>query len=65
MSGPLISEFGGNVLVRSPTPKVREGNDSGTVIIIEFDSIENACEFYNSDNYTAAVQLNDYFTFDD
>ena len=54
MSGPVISEYGGKVLVRNPSPDVREGSDSGLAIVIEFESIEGARNFYESDKYTAA-----------
>ena len=52
MSGPAISEYGGKVLVRNPSPDVREGSDSGVAIVIEFESIEGARKFYESDKYT-------------
>ena len=54
MSGPAISEYGGKVLVRNPSPDIREGGDSGVAIIIEFDSIEGARKFYESDQYAEA-----------
>ena len=54
MSGPAISEYGGKVLVRNPDPEVREGSNSGIAIVIEFESIENARKFYESDKYTEA-----------
>ena len=54
MSGPVISAYGGKVLVRNPSPDVREGSDSGLVIVIEFESIEGARKFYESDKYTEA-----------
>ena len=54
MSGPAISEYGGKVLVRNPDPEVREGGDSGIAIVIEFERIENARKFYESDKYTEA-----------
>ena len=54
MSGPVISEYGGKVLVRNPSPDVREGSDSGLAIVIEFESIEGARNFYESDKYTKA-----------
>lgn len=54
MSGPVISEYGGKVLVRNPNPEVREGSNSGVAIVIEFESIENARKFYESDKYTEA-----------
>ena len=54
MSGAVISEYGGKVLVRNPSPDVREGGDSGLAIVIEFESIEGARKFYESDKYTEA-----------
>ncbi len=54
MAGPAISEYGGKVLVRNPDPEVREGRDSGVAVVIEFESIEVARKFYESDKYTAA-----------
>ncbi len=54
MSGPVISEYGGKILVRNSNPEVREGSNSGIAIVIEFESIENAQKFYESDKYTKA-----------
>ena len=54
MSGPVISEYGGTVLVRNPNPEIREGDESGIAIIIEFENIEGARKFYESDKYTEA-----------
>ena len=54
MAGPVISEYGGKVLVRNPTPEVREGRESGMAVIIEFESIETARNFYESEKYTEA-----------
>ena len=45
MSTPVITEHGGTVLVRNPTPEVREGRNSGIAIVIEFESIECARNF--------------------
>ena len=54
MAGPTISEYGGKVLVREPNPDVREGNNLGIALIIEFESIETARKFYESEKYQAA-----------
>ena len=37
MAGPTIGEHGGKVLVRQPSPDVREGENLGTVVLIEFN----------------------------
>ena len=54
MAGPVISEYGGKILVRNPTPEVREGRESGVAVVIEFVSIECARNFYESKKYTEA-----------
>ena len=54
MVGPVISEYGGKILVRNPKPDIREGSDSGLVIVLEFESIDADRKFYESDKYTKA-----------
>jgi uncharacterized protein (DUF1330 family) len=57
MSGTAIADHGGRVLVRNPEPELREGNLRGTVMLIEFDDIQAARRFYESDAYTAARRV--------
>jgi uncharacterized protein (DUF1330 family) len=45
------------VLVRNPEADHREGNLRGTVVVIEFDNMEAARRFYESDAYTAARRV--------
>ena len=54
MAGPIISEYGGKILVVDPTPDVREGRESGIAVVIEFENIETARNFYESEKYTEA-----------
>jgi uncharacterized protein (DUF1330 family) len=54
MAGPAIADHGGRVLVRNPEAEHREGNLRGHVVVIEFDSLDAARRFYESDAYTAA-----------
>jgi len=54
MSGPAIGEYGGRVLARQPNPDFREGALRGLTIMIEFDSMDQARAFYESEAYTAA-----------
>ena len=54
MAGPTIGEHGGKVLVREPNPDVREGDNLGTAVVIEFESIDTARKFYESEKYQAA-----------
>tara|TARA_B100000686_G_C15847556_1_gene505646 strand:- start:148 stop:435 length:288 start_codon:yes stop_codon:yes gene_type:complete len=57
MSGPVISEYGGKVLVRNPNPETREGENTGTAIVLEFDNIQSARKFYESKEYTEARKI--------
>ena len=57
MSGPAIAAHGGRVLVRNPNPDHREGGGQGVCILIEFDTLDQARAFYDSDAYTAARKV--------
>jgi uncharacterized protein (DUF1330 family) len=54
MSTPLISEYGGKLLVRTPEVERREGELTGLVVMLEFPNVEMARTFYESESYTAA-----------
>ena len=54
MAGPTIAYYGGKGLVREPNPDLREGNNLGLILVIEFKSIEVARKFYDSEKYQAA-----------
>ena len=54
MSTPLISEYGGKLLVRTPEVERREGDLTGLVVMLEFPSVEMARTFYECESYTAA-----------
>jgi uncharacterized protein (DUF1330 family) len=54
MSTPLISEYGGKLLVRTPEVDRREGDVTGLVVMLQFPNIEMAQTFYESESYTAA-----------
>ncbi len=54
MAGPAIADHGGRVLVRDPSPDHREGDLSGSTIVIEFEDMDAARRFYESEAYTAA-----------
>lgn len=51
---PAIAKFGGKVLVTNPAPEIKEGAESGTAVVIEFDDLDAARAFYHSDDYGAA-----------
>ena len=54
MSIPVISKYEGKALVRNPNPDLREGDNAGLVIVLEFESIEKARNFYESEEYATA-----------
>tara|TARA_A100001015_G_C14957045_1_gene699226 strand:- start:390 stop:677 length:288 start_codon:yes stop_codon:yes gene_type:complete len=54
MSLPIIAKYEGKALIRNPYPDLREGENAGLVIALEFESIEHAKRFYESDEYSAA-----------
>ena len=54
MAGLVICEYGGTVLDRNSTPEIREGRKSGIAIVIDFESIERARNFYESEKYAEA-----------
>ena len=54
MAGPVIRKYGGKVLARGPGADRLEGDVSGVVMMIEFESKEAANTFYYSEEYQAA-----------
>ena len=56
---PLIEKYGGKLLARGPHADRHEGNVSGVVTLIEFESKSAAEEFYFSDEYQAAKAIRD------
>ena len=56
-SAPVIAEYGGRVLARDPSPEIREGTQTGISVIVEFDDVETARRFYESDGYTSAKSI--------
>ncbi|WP_207548129.1 DUF1330 domain-containing protein [Cognatiyoonia sediminum] len=54
MSGAAIKAHNGRALVRNPAPDHREGGAEGLAIVIEFESLDAARAFYESDAYSEA-----------
>jgi len=54
MAGPAIKKYGGRVLARGPDADRLEGDVSGVVMMIEFESKKAANIFYHSEEYQAA-----------
>ena len=54
LAGPAIQKYGGKVLARGPVADRLEGDISGIVMMIEFESKGAAKKFYHSDEYQLA-----------
>ena len=54
MSTPLISEYAARLLARNTEVETLEGKQEGLVVLLEFESMEEARRFYFSDGYRAA-----------
>lgn len=54
LSQRAIADHSCRVLARDPNPELKEGSVSGTVVVIEFDNMDAARRFYDSDAYRAA-----------
>ncbi len=57
MSLPIISKYEGKALIRNPSPDLREGSNSGLVIVLEFASLGHAKRFYESEEYALAKEV--------
>jgi uncharacterized protein (DUF1330 family) len=52
-----LQPFGGRFAVHGAANELREGDDPGTVVIIEFPDIVSTRAWYESDAYQAIVHL--------
>ena len=59
MASPVIKAHGGRILAKGPDAERYEGDLTGTVMMIEFDSLDAARKFYFSDEYQAAKVIRD------
>jgi len=59
LSDSAVADYGGNVLVRKPLPKQSEGDLSGMTVVIEFDDMNAARNFYESEAYAATRMVRD------
>ena len=57
MAGPVIKKYGGKVLARGLGAERLEGDLSGIVMMIEFESKDAANTFYHSEEYQAAKAI--------
>ncbi len=54
----LIAKYGGRFIVRGGETATLEGpEETGRVVVVEFESLEKAKAFYQSAEYQAAIEL--------
>ena len=59
MALPVVKEYNAKILVRTPNAEAREGKKPGVVVVFEFESIDQARKFYESEAYQAAKAVRD------
>jgi uncharacterized protein (DUF1330 family) len=59
LAGPAIEAGGGRFIVRGSPTKTYENGQMQRVVIIEFDSVEQANRAHDSDAYQAALKALD------
>ena len=59
MAGAAIKKYGGKVLAKGPGADRKEGDVTGIVMMIEFESKEAANTFYHSEEYQTAKAVRD------
>ena len=53
-----VAQFGGTYVVRGGTPEKIEGNyEPARIVILQFDSVERAREWYDSDVYAPLKEM--------
>jgi uncharacterized protein (DUF1330 family) len=57
LAGPAITAAGGRFLARGTAAKAYEAGLVERVVIIEFDSVEQAAAAHDSDGYQAALKI--------
>ena len=57
LAGPAIQAAGGRFLARGPAAKAYEAGVLQRVVIIEFDSVEQAVKAHDSEGYQAALKV--------
>ena len=56
-AAPLVSQYGGRVIVFNLEAEAVEGDPRSVIAMAEFPSLAEAQRYYNSPEYTAARQL--------
>jgi uncharacterized protein (DUF1330 family) len=57
MAKPVIEEHSAKVLVRTPNAESREGKKPHIIVVLEFENMDKAHKFYESEGYQAAKAI--------
>ena len=57
MAKPVLEEYGAKVLIWTSNAEAREGKKPGVVVVLEFESMEKARKYYESETYQAVKAL--------
>ena len=57
LAGPAIAKHGGKFLARGGKSVTFEGEEFGRLVVIEFDSLNQAVAAYNSPEYAEALKF--------
>jgi uncharacterized protein (DUF1330 family) len=57
VAGPLIQSKGGRIIARGNAVKAYEAGINQRLVVIEFDSVENAIAVYESPEYQAVLAI--------
>ncbi len=55
VAGPSIKKFGGEVLFKGKAETLFGNSEYNMLVIVKFDSVNKAKEWYNSDEYQAII----------
>jgi uncharacterized protein (DUF1330 family) len=57
LAGESVARHGGRFIVRGGKNEVWEGEWSGRIVVLEFETLEAARTWYHSDDYQAAAAI--------
>lgn len=57
LAGPAIEKFGGRFLARGGNQIIFEGDPHERTVLIEFNSLQDAQDAYNSEDYKIALEF--------
>ena len=59
VAGPSIKKFGGEVLFKGKAETLSGNSEYDMLVIVKFESVDKAKEWYNSSDYQAIIPTRD------